>query len=162
MQTQDTALIPLRARDGSVRAYAIVDAADADWINQWKWHLDVDGYARRSQKINGKWQTLLMHRELLGLTQGDGLEGDHIDRNTLNDRRNNLRSLPKGKNMQNFPSMGGSSSYRGVSWFKRTRKWRAQVQVDGRTVYVGYFRNEQEAANAARLARARLLPYSVD
>lgn len=37
MHDQDTVRIPLRARDGSIRAYALVDAADAEWLSQWTW-----------------------------------------------------------------------------------------------------------------------------
>lgn len=65
--------IPLSARDGSIRAYAIVDATDAHWINQWRWHLD-KGYARRNEWRDGKCIAILLHRELLGLRSGDGLE----------------------------------------------------------------------------------------
>lgn len=42
------ARIPLRDRHGEVRAFAIVDDADFEWLNQWRWHLDGEGYARRS------------------------------------------------------------------------------------------------------------------
>jgi hypothetical protein len=31
--------IPLRARDGSVKAWALIDAADAAWLNQWRWSM---------------------------------------------------------------------------------------------------------------------------
>ena len=46
-------LIPLRARDGGVRAFAIVDAADADFVDQWRWRLNANGYASFQEGNSG-------------------------------------------------------------------------------------------------------------
>lgn len=156
--------IPLRRRDGSVRGYARVDAADAEWVNRWYWHLDGDGYARRNEtRADGRQDTILLHRALLGLVKGDGLDGDHRDRDRLNDTRGNLRIIPKAGNAQNCPSLrGAASSYRGVYWKKEHGKWAAQVRANGKYKHVGYFTSELEAAEAARAARAQLMPYALD
>lgn len=160
-----TVSIPLCAIDGSVRAYAIVDAADADWVNQWVWRLNDDGYAKRNQRIDGTCRNIPLHRALLGLVYGDGLDGDHIDKNRLNCTRANLRVLPhKGRpNNQNCEGRKNSTSrYRGVSWYRSYGLWVAQVRSNGKKIHVGYFSDEVEAAEAAREARRRLLPYAVD
>lgn len=160
----DVQVIPLRARDGSVRVYAIVDAADADFVNQWRWSLSSEGYAyRNGAEIGGRRRQYKLHRELLGLAYGDGFDGDHIDLDRLNNRRNNLRVLPKGANQQNHSSHQGSSSlYRGVSWHKASASWTARVKVAGKNYHLGCFTNEHEAARASSEARARLMPYSSD
>ncbi len=84
--------MPLRARDGTIRAYAIVDARDVGLAIH-RWHLSNDEYAhRRTSRTDGKRVVLALHREVLGLVPGDGLEGDHINlRNRLDCRRSNLR-----------------------------------------------------------------------
>ncbi len=161
-----TARIPLRNRDGSVRAYAIVDAADAEWANLWRWTLCA-GRAARGVRVNGTLRKVYLHRLLLGLTWGDGIEGDHIDRNPLNCRRSNLRPVPSQKglrgNAENKSShRGASSQCRGVYWNKRQKKWGAQINSGGKHTYLGYFRSETDAAEAARAARARLMPFAVD
>lgn len=165
MRPDDTApdgavLIPLRARDGSIRAYAIIDGPDADFVNQWCWGMDGKGYARRSE--DGK--DVYLHRELLGLPRiRDGREGDHRDRNRLNNRRANLRPATHAQNLQNQPGHRGSSStLRGVCWEQRKSRWRAGVTVNGKWRHLGYFLTEEEAAEAARSGRVRLLPYAVD
>jgi hypothetical protein len=165
MQPDDTVRIPLRARDGSVRAYALVDAADAEWANQWKWHLTDKGYARRSEYMGGgrrgTTKSYFLHREILGLTHGDGADGDHIDLNKLNCRRSNLRVLTDGKNAQNRPGWSvASSKYRGVSWDKSRRKWLAYITVAGKHRRIGRFDSEDDAGEAARLARVELMPYA--
>lgn len=157
-----TAQIPLRARDGSVRAYALIDAADTDFVNQWRWHL-TNRYAARGAYGSKGHYVIYLHRTLLGLTLGDGHQGDHINRNKLDCRRANLRVLTKGDNRQNVDSYRGSSSeHRGVSWDKGRNKWEAMVRIGGQTAYREYFEDETIAAEAARSARLRLLPFAVD
>lgn len=158
-----TARVPLRARDGSIKAYALIDAADADLVNQWRWYLARDGYATRVHWNDGAPICFRLHRELLGLSHGDEREGDHINRDRLDCRRSNLRALPRRANSQNQPSFSGSTSkYRGVHWSKSYRKWAAVVVANGEQHRLGYFGSEEEAAEVARAGRARLLPYAVD
>lgn len=164
MQADCTAQIPLRARDGRIRAFAIIDAADADWVNQWKWYLSDTGYVkRRTPRRDGRQRNVPLHRELLGLVSGDGKVVDHIDHNRLNCRRSNLRVVTSAQNNQNKLSKRGSASqYRGVTWHKAAGKWMAQVMVGRRYTYLGLFTEEAEAARASSDARKRLMPYSVE
>jgi hypothetical protein len=162
MPNQDTVRIPLRAKDGSVRAYALIDAADVEWVNRWRWYLTT-GYAARSEVTKRQKRTIFLHRMLLGLRPGDGFEGDHINRDTLDDRRSNLRRVRRAQGHQNLPSQKrGTSSKRGVGWIARLGKWRARLMLDGKEHHLGLFETEQEAAEAARAGRARLMPFSVD
>jgi hypothetical protein len=164
MPDQDTARIPLHARDGSVRAYAIVDITDAEWVNQWKWQRLSTGHAVRSSRDTGQRRFILLHRELLGLPRiSDGREGDHINRDRLDNRRTNLRIVPKAGQQQNTrPQTGRTSAHRGVSWLKERNRWEAYVQINGKKRRLGRFVSETEAAEAARAARARLMPYATD
>ena len=49
-----------------------------------------------------------------------------------------------------------SSHFNGVSWDKSNSKWRAQIRIDGRATYLGYFDDEEAAARANDKAAARL------
>lgn len=155
--------IPVWAHNGAIRTYATVDAADAEFANRWRWHLH-SGYVARGTRRPGTRRVIVvwLHRELLGITHWDGLEGDHVNRNRLDCRRSNLRVVTHAQNMQNSPAHPGSSStYRGVSWEAIRRKWLARVRVSGKLILVGRFDDELDAANAVQAARLRLLPYSV-
>ena len=157
-----TALIPLYAHGGAIRAYTAVDVDDAAWVCQWRWAYG-KGRPQRGIKVDGKPRTIYLHRELLGLIYGDDTEGDHRDRDPLNNRRSNLRPLTLAGNLQNKSSYRGSSSaYRGVHWDKKSAMWLAQIQASGKKTYLGRFSTEIEAAKAARAARARMMPYAID
>lgn len=150
-----TARIPLHAQDGSVRAEALIDAADVGWAGQYHWYLD-GGYVKRGDGVR-------LHRDLLGLTPGDGVEGDHINLNKLDNRRSNLRVTTRPQSAQNKPSYTGTSShYRGVSWDKREKLWVAYCHVNGKRVYSARFESEQEAAEAAAAARRQFLPFATN
>lgn len=163
MTNGDGVLIPLRARDGSIRAYAIVDAADAEWVNRWRWSLST-GYAVRNATIApGQHFILGMHREILGLGQGGEIEVDHINRDRLDNRRANLRAIPKAGNRQNVAGRPDASSrFRGVSWRPTLGKWVAYTHVAGKYRHLGSFADEHEAAVAARAARRALMAYTVE
>jgi hypothetical protein len=161
--SEDAASIPLKRGNGVVVAYTLIDAADLAWASQWEWRLDSHGYANRCQRIDGHRTTIRLHRELLGLERGDPREGDHIDRNPLNNRRTNLRVLSKAGNRQNRSSdKNASSRFRGVCWHRTNRKWAASVRHDGRLVHLGYFSDEVLAGEAARQGRLKLMPNAVD
>ncbi len=155
------ALIPLYARDGTVERFTLVDAFDAERVSKWTWRFG-SGYARRGARINGRFQTIRLHRELLGMMEGDQREVDHINRDTLDNRRCNLRIVTHRENGQNLPSFGRTSAHRGVSWNKARRKWQVAMSVNKRIVYGGLYESEEEAAAAALTMRLRLMPGAVD
>lgn len=159
-----TAKITLLNRNGETVGHTLIDASDVDFLCRWGWTLNAQGYAVRGETTNdGRRETVRMHRELLGLPRvPNGIEVDHINRDKLDNRRSNLRSIPHAGNMQNISVRGGLSQYRGVSWRKGSRPWRAYVQISGKTHWLGQFQSETEAAEAARAARAHLMPYAID
>jgi hypothetical protein len=163
MCLEDTVRIPLRARDGSVRAYALVDADVAAWVNQWRWCLLPGGYAVRITKEHGRQQTIYLHRELVTPPPAPGFSVDHISRDRLDNRRSNLRLIEGGGGAQNVSSAKRSSSrYRGVHLDRTTRKWVAQICLGGKSQSLGYFTSEEEAAQVAQTARLATMPYATD
>lgn len=158
--------IPLRKRDGTIRAFALVDAEDYEDLSEVTWRLLKGGsrdavYAGRTTRMaDGDWGHELIHRRLMGLTKGDGLEVDHIDGDPFNNRRQNLRVVTRQQQVQNLEARGGSSRHRGVTFDKATGRWKAQVGFQGGMKHIGRFDSEQEAADAARAWRRENLPFS--
>jgi HNH endonuclease len=148
--------IPLRRRDGSVRAYSQVDQVDAARVLEHRWRLIQSGYAQRRAAPE-----ISLHRFILGLTQGDGTVVDHINRNRLDNRRINLRIGTTSLNAQNRVFADhGASRHRGVTWHKQVQKWQAQAVVEGKVTYLGLFVDETEAASVAAEFRRQHMPFS--
>lgn len=148
-----TRRIPLVRRDGSVSDVALVDDEDYAELAKHSWHLH-RGYAARTSRREG---TVMMHRQVLGLQKGDSRQADHKNRNRLDNRRANLRACTSRENQQNLSvKHSSSSSFRGVHWDKRGRKWRAKVWVDGKEVSLGSFTDEARAGEVARDYRLSL------
>lgn len=144
---------------------SIVDEEDYQKLSEYNWgyHRTL-GYAYRQERINGKKQMIYLHREVMGLKHGenDGMFVDHIDGDRLNNSRSNLR-VCKGNalNAQNRGShAGSSSSYRGVA--KAGDRWRAYASTEGRTIHIGYFKDELKAALAAQDLRRKIMPWAQD
>lgn len=72
---------------------------------------------------------------------------DHIDGDSRNNRRGNLRIVTKQQNAANAAARGGSSQYRGVHK-TRNNKWAAQISRQGIRLSLGYYDSEEEAAAA--------------
>jgi hypothetical protein len=150
--------IPLRAQDGSSHAWALVDAEDAH-LAELPWSLKPGGYAYRRNPGTHPPATLLLHRVLLGLTYGDGLQGDHINRDRLDCRRANLRVVTQAQNAQNRDiPRDGESRFRGVS--RKRSGWRARVTIDYRERHIGHFATELEAALAVDAYRREQTPFA--
>lgn len=150
--------IPLHDREGNVRAVTLVDAADYDGLTQRRWSLGTGGYAVRVQKVRGRQLTILMHRQIMGLGQGDGRVVDHRNHDTLDNRRRNLRVCTRSGNAHNpdpakVPT--GRAGVRGVSWCSQTGRWRALVQIEGRVFHLGRHATIEDAAAARAEFMAR-------
>ena len=137
---------------------AKVDAADYEYLSQWKWHATWDPYTksfyavRKTSRARGK-VGILMHRLLMELERGDRREVDHRNTDTLDNRRLNLRIATHSQNGANRgANENNTSGYKGVSWHKVGRKWRAQIRVNGRQIYLGMFDSPEQASLAYRNA----------
>lgn len=155
--------IPLRARDGTVRAWATVDLADAPLVAGHRWCQHTHGYAVRAIGGRKAKYMLRMHRLLVGLSRDDAREVDHKDRNPLNNRRSNLRIATHAQNQQNMPGrVNATSRHRGVCFNARRGKWEAWGKVDGRSKLLGRFDREDDA-HVTRLAWQReYMPFAME
>lgn len=109
-------------------------------------------YVRRWIRRDGKQAPLNLHRlvaERAGM-RIDGLHVDHINGDTLDNRRSNLRPATASQNGANRRRLrsGTGSEFKGVGWRAHKRRWRATIVVQGQERHLGLFRREQVAAAA--------------
>lgn len=101
--------------------YALIDDEDFDKINQYKkwyarWTKDVNSYyAIGNITINGQYKKQYMHRIIMGLDFGDLRQVDHINHDTLDNRKSNLRIVThriNHHNSKNQSKYGACIGYR--------------------------------------------------
>lgn len=132
-------LIPLSGNKGAGKSVK-VSPEDYDWASQQRWHLS-QRYA--SRRRNGRVEAL--HRLIAGAAPGQHV--DHINRDPLDNRRENLRLCTPAENAWNMRAhQDAMSRYKGVTFAEGV--WIAQVGHHRRSVYIGAFRTEEEAARA--------------
>lgn len=138
---------------------ATIDAEDVDLVTGYRWYAAPGNrdlfYALTRIREGGVRRTVMMHR-LINRT-APGLQTDHINGNTLDNRRSNLRTVTRAQNMWNRRAdLHGSSSFRGVSWQAKSGKWLAMIQANKSRQYLGLFADERDAARAYQSAAERL------
>lgn len=122
--------------------HTLVDDEDYGWLMLYKWH---------ACHIRGQWYAIgakgRMHRFIMNCPKAK--EIDHIDGNTLNNQKYNLRICTHAENCQNRKAnKKGSSRYKGVSWFCVIKKWQVKICHNGKSIFLGYYGSEAEAAKA--------------
>ncbi len=133
--------IPIK-HHGEFSKIAIVSPEDYDEVMKHKWHYNA-GYIQGM--INGVYMP--MHK--LIMKTPPNMVVDHINRIRHDNRRENLRLVTPKENSQNRPKPKNNSSfYRGVTFKSNIKKYQSCLQIDYKTINLGYYENEVCAAEA--------------
>ena len=133
---------------------AIVDDEDFEYLDQWKWYAKKNPrsdtyYAARSISfyVDGKRKqgTKYMHKEILDAPRG--MEVDHENHNGLDNQKSNIRICTQSQNQRNrLKYKNNTRGYKGVSSLRKYIV--AQIFVDGKNKWLGYFKTPELAAKA--------------
>lgn len=128
---------------------AIVDGEDFERLSKFNWQaIFIKGkwYAKRAKWNGQNNDNIMLHSEVLQTSHPI----DHRDGNGLDCRKSNLRLANKSQNGMALrrKSSGKSSHYRGVSFHKRSGKWRSYILPNNTYVHLGLFESEEDAARA--------------
>lgn len=128
---------------------ALVDDEDFPKLSKFKWHAWYSGYSFYAVCCTRRHGKIYMHREILGLKKNDGKIGDHINHNSLDNQKLNLRVATARLNSYNCKFKNNNTSgYRGVTWHKQINRWMAQIKVNNKRIYLGVFTDIIKAALA--------------
>lgn len=138
----DIAIVPL------TRGFnAIIDAVDVDKVSGYNWYAHNGNggfYAARGSN------TVFLHH----IIAGSGMI-DHISRDTLDNRRCNLRHCtPSQNNYNSTIRKDNSSGVKGIGFRKDNSKWRVRISVEGKCICIGHF-NRLEDAKEARIKASK-------
>lgn len=134
---------------------AVIDASDVHLVCDHNWYFR-EGYAHTNINYgDGKRGTIGMHRIIAATPPG--FDTDHIDCNKLNNTRANLRHATASNNRHNRSKYkNNTSGYKGVSWSKHAKRWKAVITINSKQKELGYFNTEEQAHIAYCEAAKRL------
>ena len=137
------ARIPLGGKRAAGKV-ALVDAADLPLVAPYRWSLHSTGYAQTSfTHPDGSRTCILMQQLILP----DAPEVNYKNRNKLDNRRDNLRPATHSENRANSKMRtDNESGYIGVCWDQARQRWRAELQVGLKRLYLGRHKTAEEAA----------------
>lgn len=147
--TGDITEIILKNKFGEETGRAIIDTEDLEKVIKYKWHLTQWGYATYGKG-------LFMQRVILDCYEKDKIP-DHINLNTLDNRKCNLRIANKSQNACNTKnSSTNTSGVRGVNYHKGLKKWRAYITKNYKTHNLIWTKNKDEAIKIRLMAEKEL------
>lgn len=127
--------------------FAKVSNEDFDHLSKINWYMDNECYA------GGRVSPRSMHVYIFCVLMGNPAPTrfvtvvDHENRDTLDNRRTNLRIATHSQNTINSKLVAGKTSkFRRVSWHKESSRWEAYVTINRQQIRIGSFKDELEAA----------------
>lgn len=141
--------IYLNDKYGEPVNYTIIDTKNLEKTLLHLWYY-AKGYVVTRLKSGSR---LHMHHFILG--HKEGLETDHINRDSLDNRENNLRLCTRSQNLHNANlRKDNTSSCKGVH--RTNRGWRARISINGKRHHLGFFANFEDACVARTIAETKL------
>lgn len=128
--SKEECIIPL-FKNNKIFTHTKINSIDCEKIKHIKWRF-LNGYAV------GTGKNIRLSRIILNMKSDDKRYADHINRDKLDNRRENLRILTPLESAQNRLNKRGNKPI-GVCWDKRRKKWRAYAKYANRYYNLGYF-----------------------
>jgi hypothetical protein len=131
----------------------VIDLEDFSLVNAYKnsWYVDYDRctkgfYVVSKITVNGVRKRISLHRYIMGLDDSKKVV-DHINHDTLDNRRENLRMVDHSINSLNPKGLrvNNKSGEKGVFWYSRYNKWCVQLTLNRKQKNLGYYESFEEA-----------------
>ena len=130
-----------------------MDEDSLDLLSEGKWYASHSGHGKWYAKgfvkdKDGTKRRVYLHRFVMEVTSRI-VEVDHINGNTLDNRKCNLRLCSHRENIRNAKlSVRNKHGAKGVTIRKRSGRFRADIVVNGDQKFLGEFSNLEAAARA--------------
>jgi len=137
----------------------LVDDEDLNILMRRKWNINTSGKRNKRHYVvrkfyvgGGRERNKFLHRVLMGIDDSPDLFIDHINGNTLDNRKSNLRvcsRVENGRNRMNLDARNWTG-YTGVYFDKHAKKWKASICNLGKVRHIGLYKTKEEAVLARR------------
>lgn len=125
-------------RNGEISGEVLIDKEDAEKVLKKRWSINSRGYVTNC--VNKK--TIRLHTFI-----GGKKSLDHINRNTLDNRKCNLREITFSNNQHNKGMFrNNTSGIKGVTFVKRENRWHGYIRIRGKQ-YIKNCKTKEEAIN---------------
>ena len=135
----------------------LIDIEDIQKVNKFKWAVRFDKGINNYYVHTGICNdiaTTLLHRFIMNCPNGKVI--DHINHNTLDNRKSNLRICSHQKNMQNRRlQKNNKSGITGISYIKDANRWRARIKHNNMDIDLGRFSSFEDAKSAREYAEKK-------
>ncbi len=129
-----------------------VDLDDFSKIYQYCWHKNDNGYLCTT--INHT--TIYLHRMIMNAPFDIDVDHKHGSNTKHDNRKSNLRLATVSHNQMNKEIQSNNTSgYVGVSWHKKSKKWRARINVNKKEIFLGEYSDIQDAIVARKNAEEK-------
>lgn len=139
---------------------SLISLEDVDKIKNIKWHASFD---KTVNNFYIKSKYVQLHRFVTECPKNKVV--DHINHDTTDNRRCNLRICTQTENNQNRNGCYSTNNYskiRNVSWHKQRQKWQVSLGIKGKQKYIGIFDSLIDAEQAAIAARKKYYTHSIE
>ncbi|MEN0652412.1 MULTISPECIES: HNH endonuclease [Hyphobacterium] len=138
---------------------ATIDADDAERVLSHRWYANETGYGVYAAAYirpapDARASRVYLHRFLVGARKG--MTVDHVNRDTLDNRRANLRFATPLRQTLNRVTPTGNAGFKGVYFDKRRGNFRASIKFEYRARHIGVFDTAEAAARAYDAEAVRL------
>ncbi len=126
----------------------LIDKDDWEKIKHISWYIQKQKNHKFRVQTKLSNRTMRLHRFILNVTNPN-IKVDHINGNPLDNRRKNLRICSNAENSKNQDLRDtNTSGYKGVTWDKARKKWKAWIMVNYKGINLGRFILKKDAAKA--------------
>lgn len=123
-------------------------------VSMGKWSVSRDRGKFYFHKRISKDKKITLHRFIMGFPINGYV--DHINHDTLDNRKSNLRICSNSDNLRNgLLRSNNTSGYKGISWDKSRKKWTAYIRVNYKQIFLGRYENLEEAIYNRKLAERK-------
>jgi hypothetical protein len=124
-----------------------IDAEEIWRLSKYKYHKRIRNNRSKDKIYFQRWnknETYTLSREIMNTPKV--LECDHIDGDTLNLLKENMRNCTHAENVLNQKKRkDNKSGFKGVDWSEYHKKWRAQIAIKYKRYHLGYYKTAIEA-----------------